>query len=1086
MRIAIDMQGAQYGNRQHGIGRHTLSLALAIARNRGTHEVFLALNGLLPDTIATIRAMFDGLLPQENIRVWQAPGPVYGLSTANDWRRRTAELVREAFLASLKPDMVIVTSLFEGLSEDAVTSIGTLNCATPTAAILYGLIPHIHRYPHPENPAAEAWYENKLQHLRRADLLFAVSESSRQQAIRYLGMADEACANIATASIAKKSAQHDKQLSWDAGAQRVIAAVEAWHLKQGGRALADALPACRPRLAYVSPLPPERSGISDYSAELLPELSRYYDIDVIVAQDSVSDPWVKANCALRCAAWLRDHADQYDRVLYHFGNSPFHQHMFGLLEEVPGVVVLHDFFLAHIVAHLDMSGYRPGALAGALYRSHGYGAVQQYFHAPDAAEAIWRYPCNLDVLQGAQGVIVHSASSLRLARQWYGNGTIEDWAVVPHLRVPASAIDRAGARRRLDLDDDAFVVCSFGLLGPNKLNHRLLDAWLASDLAKDAKCVLVFVGENHRSDYGGELVARIRRSGLGERIRITGWADTATFRHYLAAADAGVQLRELSRGETSGTVLDCMNYGLPAIVNAHGSMADLPDDAVWKLPDEFSDAELVMALETLWRDVPRRRQLGNRAREIIVARHAPQICAGQYAQAIETMYRTAGANVPALSRALAGVEPPPADAQAWTSLAAARALSIPPMFTPRQLLVDVSNISRNDLKTGIERVVRAQLLELIKNPPENFRIEPVYLTDRGGQWHYRYARSYTCKILGIEQANLSDAPIDINQGDVFYAPDFFPGGVIEAARSGVYSKWKAAGVSINFLVHDLLPILRPEFFPDGASIPHAAWLKAIALSSTRLICISNAVADELRLWLKNNAPARNTPPMIDVVHHGADIAASAPTAGLPGNAGRLLKKIGATPTFLMVGTLEPRKGHSHALSAFECLWEEGHQVSLVIVGKEGWTSLPDDQRRSIPQIVARLREHKESGKRLFWLEGISDEFLEKTYAASTALIAASLDEGFGLPLIEAAQHKLPVIARDIPVFREVAQEHALYFSGLEPQDLADAVKQWLALNAAGKAPQSDGMPWLTWEQSARDLVRAMTAPRGEKIQGSAD
>lgn len=322
MRIAIDMQGVQCGNRQHGIGRHTLSLAMAIARNRGAHEVFLALNGLLPDTIATIRAMFDGLLPQENIRVWQAPGPVCGLSTANDWRRRTAELVREAFLASLKPDMVIVTSLFEGLSEDAVTSIGTLNCATPTAAILYGLIPHIHRYPHPENPAAEAWYENKLQHLRRADLLFAVSESSRQQAIRYLGMADEACVNIATASIAKKSAQHDKQLSWDAGAQRVIAAIEAWHLKQGNP-LADALPACRPRLAYVSPLPPERSGISAYSAELLPELSRYYDIDVIVAQDSVSDPWAKANCTLRCAAWLRDHAEivrmnsylrEYDQV----------------------------------------------------------------------------------------------------------------------------------------------------------------------------------------------------------------------------------------------------------------------------------------------------------------------------------------------------------------------------------------------------------------------------------------------------------------------------------------------------------------------------------------------------------------------------------------------------------------------------------------------------------------------------------------------------------------------------------------------------------------------------------------------------
>ena len=104
-------------------------------------------------------------------------------------------------------------------------------------------------------------------------------------------------------------------------------------------------------------MPPERSGISDYSAELLPELSRHYDIDVIVAQDSVSDPWINANSSLRTVAWFRAHADRYDRVLYHFGNSHFHQHMFSLLEEVPGVVVLHDFFLVQVIANMDLTGY---------------------------------------------------------------------------------------------------------------------------------------------------------------------------------------------------------------------------------------------------------------------------------------------------------------------------------------------------------------------------------------------------------------------------------------------------------------------------------------------------------------------------------------------------------------------------------------------------------------------------------------------------------------------------------------------------------------------------------------------------------
>ena len=108
---------------------------------------------------------------------------------------------------------------------------------------------------------------------------------------------------------------------------------------------------------------------------------------------------------------------------------------------------------------------------------------------------------------------------------------------------------------------------------------------------------------------------------------------------------------------------------------------------------------------------------------------------------------------------------------------------------------------------------------------------------------------------------------------------------------------------------------------------------------------------------------------------------------------------------------------------------------------------------------------------LFWLEGISDEYLEKVYAASTCLIAASYGEGFGLPLIEAAQRKLPIIARDIPVFREVAGEHAYYFDSRDPQGLAHAIEQWLRLYEKGTYPKSDNMPWLTWKESAADLFK---------------
>ena len=109
MRIVIDLQGAQAENRHRGIGRYALSVAQAIVRNRSDHEVLLVLNGSFPETIEPVRAAFEGLLPQANIHVWQAVGPLSHIDSTNSWRRKSAELVREAFIAQLDPSIVLVT-----------------------------------------------------------------------------------------------------------------------------------------------------------------------------------------------------------------------------------------------------------------------------------------------------------------------------------------------------------------------------------------------------------------------------------------------------------------------------------------------------------------------------------------------------------------------------------------------------------------------------------------------------------------------------------------------------------------------------------------------------------------------------------------------------------------------------------------------------------------------------------------------------------------------------------------------------------------------------------------------------------------
>ena len=1065
MRIVIDLQGAQTASRFRDIGSYSLALAQAIVRNRGEHEVLLALNGMLADSIEPIRTAFDGLLPQANIRVWQAPGPVRELDPANTWRRQAAELLREAFLASLKPDVVHVSSLFEGYEDDAVTSIGCFTEDFPTAVSLYDLIPFVNPDQYLKaNALYTDYYQRKITHLKRAQRLLAISESSRLEALNALHFPADMVVNISSAT----------DFSWDANARRAIDVFEQLHTQQAHRsAPAVCRPQRRPRLACVSPLPPERTGIAAYSAELLPELARYYDIEVITPQTEVTDPWVRANCPVHSVDWFRANARRYDRVIYHFGNSSFHSHMFDLLPEVPGVVVLHDFFLGDVHWHDEAHGVRPNAWVRELQHAHGYIVVQERFHAADMSDVVGKYPCNLSVLQHAQGIIVHSQVSRELAKQWYGSNGARDWQIIPHLRTPVRLTDASAAkhttRRELGVPDDAFLVCSFGMLGPTKANHRLLNAWMASPLAQNPRCYLVFVGENHDGHYGAELLAVIRKNGLSSRVSITGWASEAVFRQYLFAADMAVQLRTQSRGETSAAVLDCMNHALPTIINAHGSMAELPPDAVWMLPDAFTDDQLIEALTALWQDASRRAELAARARAHILTVHNPRRCADQYAEAIEDAYVKANSGLFAMIQALPKLLLP-FPASELPRFAMALANNFPPKPRKPQLLLDVSALVKTDLWTGIERVTRALLREIAQGEYQQWAVEPVYATtDQPG---YRYARKFMCRFLGIPDEWAEDSPVQIWQGDVFFGLDYQASVVLKQKET--LEKWQARGVNIYFVVHDILPVTMPEVFPDGSGPHQQRWLETIS-NFDGALCVSRHVADELFEWLQLFGRKRERPFTLHWFHHGANLDQSTPTLGIPNDAPQTLASMKARPTFLMVGTIEPRKGYLQTLRAFDALWAQGVEANLVIVGKEGWKPLPDDQRRDIPQTVQELRRHPQLDKHLFWLEGISDEYLEYVYANATCLIAASYGEGFGLPLIEAAKHGLPLLVRDIPVFREVTAGHAHFFANnLDPRAIADAVRKWLALYANYKHPHSDTMPYQTWKDSAQQVLSAIS------------
>lgn len=383
-----------------------------------------------------------------------------------------------------------------------------------------------------------------------------------------------------------------------------------------------------------------------------------------------------------------------------------------------------------------------------------------------------------------------------------------------------------------------------------------------------------------------------------------------------------------------------------------------------------------------------------------------------------------------------------------------------------KLLVDVSELMQRDSRSGIQRVVRSILREWLTQDCEHFDIYAVYAT--ASEQGYHYASMFRNSFLNEDTPEglgfainglppLEDLPVNFASGDIFIGLDMQHW--VQTYQAPYYQKLRDQGVGTYFVLYDLLPIHAPQFFSDAVSAAHTPWVQTLA-QADGVICISQAVASEFDCWLSANPATIARKPKIYWFHLGADIQNSVPNRGLPVDANATLERFNSTPTFLIVSTLEPRKGHEQVLNAVEQLWREGIDVNLTLVGKPGW---------KVESLIERLQTHPECNKHLFWPQDVSDEYLGKIYEASTCLIAASYGEGFGLPLIEAAQHKLPILARDIPVFREVAGEHACYFRANESDELAQAMREWLALFRAGKHPQSKSMPWLTWNESAAQL-----------------
>jgi glycosyltransferase involved in cell wall biosynthesis len=522
-----------------------------------------------------------------------------------------------------------------------------------------------------------------------------------------------------------------KRFSWELSARHALAAMERHRSSRAS----PSVPVKRrdqpkrPRLAFVSPLPPERYGISDYSAQLLPALSSHYQIDVIVHQAKVKHPWIERSCPMVSVNDFVQNHTAYDRVVYQMGNSHFHAHMFGLLQRCPGLLVLHDFYLSGVISQLRTKSNAPHYWVQNLFHSHGYGALHEFFHGQSRQATAIQYSCSLSVIEAALGVLVHSKHATDLAKHWYGLDA-QNFSVVPLVRDTHLKVSRTQARQALDLPDDVFLVCSFGYLTPAKLNQKLIAAWAKVMKHRDqTNARLVFVGDHLSPHYEKSISEQLATFGLNEKVHITGWTDEDQFHTWLAAADVCVHLRSESRGETSAAVLDCMNYGKATIANAHGSMDELPSDAVLKISDNFSEDELAQAIGQMMVQPQARLALGCRAREAIITQHSPEVVAAHYANTIEATYL----------------------------LSPHRRIQRKP-----RMYIDINTMVEGKLSSKQQEAAEKRLLAWLCRANFSHRVEPIYGTQAGG---FKRAQRYAFKLMKLPIQG-SDTTIQVMEGDV--------------------------------------------------------------------------------------------------------------------------------------------------------------------------------------------------------------------------------------------------------------------------------------------------------------------------------
>lgn len=275
-------------------------------------------------------------------------------------------------------------------------------------------------------------------------------------------------------------------------------------------------------------------------------------------------------------------------------------------------------------------------------------------------------------------------------------------------------------------------------------------------------------------------------------------------------------------------------------------------------------------------------------------------------------------------------------------------------------------------------------------------------------------------------------------------------------KAGIHEVKANAG-RVAIILYDLIPISHPQYCTEDNANNFTANFPFIVTNTDLFVAISQTTENALKQYLIENTSLRK--PATSHFFLGADLDLIKQTFRVRKS---LQAQFAANKPYLCVGTIEPRKNHALLLDAFDEIWKNNHDLHLCLIGHYGWKS---------EKLVERIKNHPLFGDNLTWFSYLDDTELSYCYNNAKALIFPSIIEGFGLPLIEALHYGCPVMASDIPVFREIGADRCAYFPLDTPDGLVSQINE---LETSGELPsvqQSDDFKWINWEESALEFYK---------------